>query len=138
MLVVMYNALVKPKDTVAKNKEELYQEVMLMIICYCLLLFTRFIPEPEAENQYLCGWYFIAVISILVGVNMCKVATTFFKDVRFKIKKKLVERYFKSRKSFLFTPKTVSPNANHSAFQEDNEPILYLTFPSEMVKVSKT
>lgn len=47
LLIIIYNGLVSPLKTAVKNKEELYQESMFMLICYCILLFTRFVPDVE-------------------------------------------------------------------------------------------
>ena len=43
-----------------------------MLICYCMLLFTRF-SQGNVEFQYVIGWGFLAILSVLLGVNIVKV-----------------------------------------------------------------
>lgn len=112
MFYVIYIGLVKPKNSSVKNNEELYHEVMLMLVSYCLLLFTRFIPE--VETQYLCGWCFIAIVAILVAVSMYKVCLKLFIDLWKRTKKGMLKKYYKASKSSLLSQKkiTVAPNVN--------------------------
>jgi len=50
------------------NKLEIFNEVMIMMSIYPLILYTDFVPSPEA--QYQVGWVAIGISTLQVGVNL--------------------------------------------------------------------
>ena len=72
----------------------MFQEVMFLVISYCLMLFTDWIPD--SNFQYFLGWIFVGLVGILLGVNIKKVVGGAIKEgwVSFK---KYIDKYRRQR-----------------------------------------
>ena len=53
------------------------------------MLFTSWVPN--AEFQYMLGWFFVGLVGILVGVNIKKVVTGALKDLLLAFKKYMMK-----------------------------------------------
>ena len=66
-LIIMYQGMVRPYDLKMQNRLEMFNEVMIMLNCYFLFLFSEFLPDPEV--RYQMGWVNIGMLSIMILVN---------------------------------------------------------------------
>jgi hypothetical protein len=64
----MYYAGVYPYNEREMNRKEVFNEVMLMILTYHMLLFTDFITDPQL--QFDLGKSFIFFLYVMVGMNL--------------------------------------------------------------------
>jgi hypothetical protein len=65
---LMFYAGVLPYDSTFKNRNEVFNEVVMMILTYHILMFTEFIGEPS--TRYEIGKSFLGFLALLITVNM--------------------------------------------------------------------
>jgi hypothetical protein len=65
---LMFYAGVYPYDSYLKNRNEVFNEVIMMILTYHILLFTEFINEPS--TRYEIGKSFLGFLALLITVNL--------------------------------------------------------------------
>ena len=57
LAVLMMVGLAKPLPTPFENKQELYNNFSILVLSYCLLTFTPYVPNPD--TKYLMGYIMI-------------------------------------------------------------------------------
>ena len=62
LAVIVMIGLARPLATPFENKQEMYNNFSILLISYCLLCFTLFVPEPETR-------YNIAYVLILLTIQ---------------------------------------------------------------------
>ena len=69
----------RPFDSIKANRLELFTECATMGVCYCLMLFTDFVGEPE--TRYSCGNFFIFVVILYAVVHISVLLHIFIMNV---------------------------------------------------------
>ena len=63
----------KPFEENRLNKQEIFNELMVLLSGYIMFLYTEFVPEYE--TKYLIGWFHVGLILVVLMGNigiMCK------------------------------------------------------------------
>ena len=69
------------------NFQEVYNDYMVSIVSYSLLVFSDFVPDKKV--QYKFGWVVCVLIGVQVATNMCIIIFGLVKTLinRYKLKK---------------------------------------------------
>lgn len=91
ILVIIYILYVRPYKEQALNYLEIFNEVCILAIVYCMLLLTDFLPDPEI--QYDIGYGIIALTgfnilgnNILIGIKTFRKVKASWRKFKFKAK----------------------------------------------------
>ena len=88
---------VRPFEEPFQNKLELTNQALTLVATYGLILFTDFLPSPEAK--YKMGWAMIAIIFLILVLNFSVMAfstlRSMYRKCKRTIKKKKYERAVK-------------------------------------------
>ena len=79
-MMMIYMTHFRPMPTSKNNKQEVMQDVFLLVCSYHLLLFTDYVPDVEI--QYMAGWSYNIVISIMITFNIFEFVGMAFRDCR--------------------------------------------------------
>lgn len=71
----MYITHFKPYEKRIHNRQELFNEVINMLVCYNFFVFTDWVPL--IETQYLWGFSSIAYVTLMISVNMLLIIALF-------------------------------------------------------------
>ena len=67
---------------------EMFNELLVAMVCYEIVWFTDFLPTPEAQYEH--GWFTIYTAGVFLFVNFCCMMSDFYKTMSlFYIKYKL-------------------------------------------------
>ena len=69
----------RPFDSSKANKLEMFTECVTMGVCYCLMLFTDFVGDPE--TRFKCGNFFIAIVILYAVVHLSVLLHIFLMNV---------------------------------------------------------
>ena len=78
--------IVGPLPTPTDNRYELFDNFVFIIVCYCLLCFTDFVPSPI--TRYYVGYGLIAMTFFTIFINVIHVAAYPVKMAKLAIKKR--------------------------------------------------
>ena len=67
-LIMIYIGYFRPFDKRLASILELVNEILILLCTYSLVMFTAFVPE--ASTRYLCGWYVIGLVFLLISINL--------------------------------------------------------------------
>ena len=68
LAVMVMVGLAKPLQTPFENKQELYNNFSILILCYCLLMFTDFIDDAVMRYNIGYAMILLTVQNILVSL----------------------------------------------------------------------
>lgn len=88
-----------------------------MLISYCLMLFTDWIPDTAF--QYSLGWSFIGLVAVLLAVNIKKVVAGALKDSWLRVRKSYA-KYLRTRLKLVTRDKKPSLFAVGQALKEED------------------
>ena len=80
LVVLIYQASVKPLELRTRNKLELFNENCIILSCFFFVCFTDFVLDKE--SQYMVGWGFCMVIFLNLAVNCIFILTHFFHNIK--------------------------------------------------------
>lgn len=60
--------LAEPLATPFENKQELYNNFSILILTYCLLTFTQFVPDPDVKYNMGYAMILLTIQNIVVGL----------------------------------------------------------------------
>ena len=75
-LFMLFVGYFKPFELSFQNNLELVNETLTLVCSYSLITFSAFVPD--AETRYLCGWYIIALVALMLAVNL---GVIFYKSI---------------------------------------------------------
>ena len=67
-LTMIFQGIVRPYEMTTQNRMEMFDEIMIMLNCYFLFMFTEYMPDREL--RYTLGWVNIGFLATLLLVNM--------------------------------------------------------------------
>ena len=68
----------------------------MLVLLYCMILFSDYVPDPEARN--FCGFAYIGLVSIFAGVHLSILLGGMVCDLVTKIRRKYI--LYKNKKAF--------------------------------------
>jgi len=86
LLKLMYYIIIRPFQEAARNNLEIFNEIILAIFIYQLPLYTEMIPE--VSDRFKLGWFFVALIILLVVVNSAEICRKVIPLIIVKCRKK--------------------------------------------------
>ena len=99
MFYIMYFAHIEPYEVRVANDWEIFNEVCIMQVTYCLAMTTS--PYLTPEDKYLVGWVYIFIVCLNILVNFSKIikkmAYEAIPDVYRGCKKKQDSRWYKKK-----------------------------------------
>jgi len=75
--------LIKPYDNPICQRNEFFNEVIIIFSIYCILCFTEFVQDPV--KQYQIGYMFCILVLLHLAVNIIIIEITFFRSLRMKL-----------------------------------------------------
>ena len=67
-MIMAFQGQVRPYITPLNNKIDLINETLTLVCTYGLIIFTDFVPNPEA--RYQCGWVLIGITCGILTLNI--------------------------------------------------------------------
>ena len=106
LCVLMMVGLAKPLPTPFENKQEMYNNVTILILTYCLLCFTMFISDVETRYNMGYAMILLTVQNIIVSLTIIGIQP--FRQMILRAKKAFRMRAYRKRnnikkKSFKFS-----------------------------------
>lgn len=99
MLYIIYIARIKPYEVRVANDWEIFNEVCIMQVTYCLAMTTS--PYLSPEDKYLVGWVYIFIVCLNVLFNFSKIinkmAFEAIPDIYRKYKKRQDSKWYKKK-----------------------------------------
>ena len=93
--VLMMVGLAEPLPTPFENKQEVYNNFTILVLQYCLLCFTEFVPK--AETRYNMGYLMILLTIQNIVISLVFIAVPPIRMIRLRIKRCQVRRQYKKK-----------------------------------------
>jgi hypothetical protein len=74
LLILIYQEQIRPLATRFDNRLELFNEIIIMLACYILLMFTDFYDNQEIK-YFILGYALIILTIVLIVVNIVVVTS---------------------------------------------------------------
>ena len=88
--MIIYLGHVWPFESFLLTKLEMFNEVVSVLICYFMMIYTDWVPS--SETRYLTGWCFIALLFIHLVSHLSLLIAASFVDLKSKSKRKYYRR----------------------------------------------
>lgn len=85
LAVLIMVGLTRPLSTPFENKQELYNNFSILVVSYCLLCFTNFVPDPT--TRYNIGYIMILLTIQNIVVGLSFIAVDPFKQLKLRLKR---------------------------------------------------
>lgn len=67
-LIFLALGQVRPFEDSRANNMEITNEILTLLCCYSLIMFSNFVPD--AKTRYDCGWQLIGIVLSLILFNL--------------------------------------------------------------------
>ena len=89
-MILIFYGYFRPSVLPFNNNLDTLNESMTLISTYSLFVFSAFVPE--AKTRYLCGWYLIGLVGIMISLNLIIIIGLSFKTSLRRLKLKCIKR----------------------------------------------
>ena len=89
-LYLIYYGYFRPSIIPFNNNLDIVNEYMTLVSTYSLFVFSAFVPE--AGTRYLCGWYLIGLVALMISINLVVIIGSSLKNSFRRCKLKCIKR----------------------------------------------
>lgn len=131
LAVLMMVGLAEPLQTPFENKSEVYNNFTILVLSYCLLCFTEFVPVPDM--RYNMGYLMILLTVQNIVVSLVFIASDPVRMIKLRIRRCRIQRAYRKKmgiKSESFSLRKLNTKAwisqkfrsmRQSFYEEDGE-----------------
>ena len=83
VLYVIYIIEVKPFTIPLMNKLEVFNEICVIVCCYCLLMLSDMVADGVI--RFNIGWFLLAMVALIIFVNVIVLVKETYKVVKKKV-----------------------------------------------------
>ena len=97
--MILFIIETKPFEENRINKQEIFNEIMVLLSGYVMFLYTEFVPDYE--TTYLIGWFHVGLILVVLMGNIGIMCSINMKECKHNCKKSAHKKRVKKHQEML-------------------------------------